>query len=177
MPLYMHTALSILREMGADKFSYSSTFYSPLYMRSINHFVSVFKSRLRNANFNPAQTAMIKLRTDLLDSYLGRGSALDIVSEFAPGKLVIVDLSDPFLSGEIFLQSSQPQSSLTKLDRSERCSFVRYYSRSIYGVDLPKWKSSGSVIFVSVSAPAHIFRLQSSTKRTNISQHHPLPAP
>jgi hypothetical protein len=44
---------------------------------------------------------MIKLRTDLLDSYLGlgRGTTVDVVSEFAPGKLVIVDLSDPFLSG------------------------------------------------------------------------------
>ena len=45
------------------------------------------------------QKAMIKLRLDLLDAFL-RPEAQDIQSYFCAGKLVLIDLTDPFLDGE-----------------------------------------------------------------------------
>ena len=45
------------------------------------------------------QKAMIKLRLDLLDAFL-RPEAQDIQSYFCPGRLVLVDLTDPFLDGK-----------------------------------------------------------------------------
>jgi len=45
------------------------------------------------------QKAMIKLRLDLLDAFLSP-EAPDIQSYFCAGKLVLVDLTDPFLDGE-----------------------------------------------------------------------------
>jgi hypothetical protein len=44
------------------------------------------------------QRSMFKMRTDLLDSYLST-TAPSITSWFDDGKVVIVDLSDPFLDG------------------------------------------------------------------------------
>jgi len=41
---------------------------------------------------------MLKMRTDLLDSYLS-DTAPSATSWFDDGKLVVVDLSDPFLDG------------------------------------------------------------------------------
>ncbi|KAJ7679430.1 hypothetical protein DFH06DRAFT_511250 [Mycena polygramma] len=79
MPLYMHTALLIIRNMGVDAFSYRE-----------------FKRRLDLEQLNFTQRAMIKLRLDLLDAFL-RPGAPDIESYFAPGGLVLVDLTDPFL--------------------------------------------------------------------------------
>jgi hypothetical protein len=43
--------------------------------------------------------AMLQLRLDLLDSFL-RGRGGDISFFFKPGRLVIVDLSDPFVDCE-----------------------------------------------------------------------------
>ena len=45
------------------------------------------------------QKAMIKLRLDLLDAFL-RPETQDIQSYFCAGKMVLVDLTDPFLDGE-----------------------------------------------------------------------------
>ncbi|KAF7358060.1 p-loop containing nucleoside triphosphate hydrolase protein [Mycena venus] len=81
MPLYMHTALLIIRNMGVDAFSYRE-----------------FKRRISLECLNPTQQAMIKLRLDLLDSFLRPGTR-DIESYFTPGGLVLVDLTDPFLDG------------------------------------------------------------------------------
>ncbi|KAJ7914991.1 hypothetical protein B0H13DRAFT_1711751 [Mycena leptocephala] len=81
MPLYMHTALLIIRNMGVDAFSYLE-----------------FKRRIGLECLNVTQQAMIKLRLDLLDGFLQPG-ARDIESYFTPGGLVIVDLTDPFLDG------------------------------------------------------------------------------
>ncbi|KAJ7854277.1 hypothetical protein B0H14DRAFT_764145 [Mycena olivaceomarginata] len=81
MPLYMHTALLIIRNMGVDVFSYRE-----------------FKRRISLECLNATQQAMIKLRLDLLDGFL-RPGAHDIESYFAPGGLVLVDLTDPFLDG------------------------------------------------------------------------------
>jgi len=45
---------------------------------------------------------MLKLRLDLLDSYL-RPESPNIRSYFAVGEIVLVDLTDPFLDGELLL--------------------------------------------------------------------------
>ncbi|KAJ7146727.1 hypothetical protein C8R44DRAFT_17969 [Mycena epipterygia] len=81
MPLYMHTALLIIRNMGVDAFSYIE-----------------FKRKIGLERLNPMQKAMIKLRLDLLDAFIHPG-ARDIESYFAAGGLVLVDLTDPFLDG------------------------------------------------------------------------------
>lgn len=79
MPLYMHSILSILRETGSEGFKYQN-----------------FKKRLQGQEFNKAQGAMLQLRIALLDSFL-QGKGPDIKSFFKPGRLVIVDVSDPFV--------------------------------------------------------------------------------
>ncbi|PVF91524.1 hypothetical protein CPB86DRAFT_770568 [Serendipita vermifera] len=79
VPLYLHTALSILRDMGSDNFSYRA-----------------FRKRLDGEEFNKSQMAMLQLRLDLLDSFL-KGDGEDITHFFKPGRLVIIDLSDPFV--------------------------------------------------------------------------------
>ncbi|KAJ7085504.1 hypothetical protein B0H15DRAFT_377382 [Mycena belliarum] len=81
MPLYMHTALLLIRNMGIDAFRYSE-----------------FKRQLGLEPLNPVQKAMIKLRIDLLDAFI-RHNAPDIQSYFVEGGLVLVDLTDPFLDG------------------------------------------------------------------------------
>ncbi|KAJ7077010.1 hypothetical protein B0H15DRAFT_862818 [Mycena belliarum] len=81
MPLYMHTALLLIRTMGVDAFRYSE-----------------FKHQISREHLNPTQKAMIKLRLDLLDSFI-RPTAPNIQSYFTPGGLVLVDLTDPFLDG------------------------------------------------------------------------------
>jgi len=81
MPLYMHSALLIMRNKGVDAFNYRD-----------------FKRQINAENLNPMQKAMIKLRLDLLDTFL-RPEAPDIQSYFYAGKLVLVDLTDPFLDG------------------------------------------------------------------------------
>ncbi|KAJ6577807.1 hypothetical protein B0H19DRAFT_1062386 [Mycena capillaripes] len=81
MPLYMHTVLLIIRNMGIDAFSYQE-----------------FKRQIGLEQLNPTQKAMIKLRLDLLDAFI-HPSAPDIQSYFTAGGLVLVDLTDPFLDG------------------------------------------------------------------------------
>ncbi|KAJ7675529.1 hypothetical protein B0H17DRAFT_839004, partial [Mycena rosella] len=81
MPLYMHIALLIIRNMGVDEFSYIE-----------------FKRRIDLERLDPKQRAMIKLRLDLLDAFI-RPGAPEIESYFTPGGLVLVDLTDPFLDG------------------------------------------------------------------------------
>jgi hypothetical protein len=61
-----------------------------------------FKKRVTDKGFNPAQTAMLQLRFDLLDSFL-RGKEPDISSFFKAGQLLIIDLSDPFVNGSYSL--------------------------------------------------------------------------
>ncbi|KAJ7444978.1 hypothetical protein B0H11DRAFT_2291039 [Mycena galericulata] len=81
MPLYMHTALLIIRTMGVDAFSYLE-----------------FKRQIGLEKLDSTQKAMIKLRLDLLDAFV-RPGARDIESYFTTGGLVLVDLTDPFLDG------------------------------------------------------------------------------
>ncbi|PVF93461.1 hypothetical protein CPB86DRAFT_801212 [Serendipita vermifera] len=81
VPLYLRTALSILREMGSDKFDYKD-----------------FKKRVTEKGFNQGQNMMLQLRFDLLDSFL-KGKEADISSYFKAGRLITIDLSDPFVNG------------------------------------------------------------------------------
>jgi hypothetical protein len=55
-----------------------------------------FRKRLKDPEFNKAQSAMLELRLDLLDSFL-QGSGPDVKSFFKAGRLVILDISDPFV--------------------------------------------------------------------------------
>ncbi|EJF62847.1 hypothetical protein DICSQDRAFT_83519 [Dichomitus squalens LYAD-421 SS1] len=79
-PLYMHSILSILRELG-EGFTYRG-----------------FLSEIDKAkkDMNPAQKAMLSQRLALLDSFVlpeqGRKKSL-----FRNGQLTVVDLSDPFI--------------------------------------------------------------------------------
>ncbi|KAF7373139.1 p-loop containing nucleoside triphosphate hydrolase protein [Mycena sanguinolenta] len=81
MPLYMHTALMIIRNIGFDAFKYSE-----------------FKRRLDVERLDGKQKAMITLRLNLLDAFIQQG-ARQIQSYFSAGGLVLVDLTDPFLDG------------------------------------------------------------------------------
>ncbi|KAF7344954.1 p-loop containing nucleoside triphosphate hydrolase protein [Mycena venus] len=81
MPLYMHTALLIIRNMGVEAFSYPE-----------------FKRRIGLERLDGKQKAMIELRMHLLEAFLQPG-ARDIESYFTAGGLVLVDLTDPFLDG------------------------------------------------------------------------------
>lgn len=65
-----------------------------------------FKRRLEAERLNPAQRAMLKLRMDLLESFL-RPAAPNLQSYFAPGEMTLVDLTDPFLDGTYCCPSIQ----------------------------------------------------------------------
>lgn len=97
IPLYMNVVLSILRDMGSDSFSYTSKSSFSFAPRALTHSVE-FKRKINAIKFDRQQRAMITLRTDLLDSYV-QDNAPDLTQWFGPGKLVIVDLTDPFVDG------------------------------------------------------------------------------
>lgn len=89
VPLYMSVVLRILRGMARDtggrKFDYLA-----------------FKKALRNADLSKDQLAPLKLRLDLLESFLdltpySAPARPRSVFEVEPGTLTIVDLSDPFM--------------------------------------------------------------------------------
>ncbi|KAH7101553.1 hypothetical protein BKA62DRAFT_703329 [Auriculariales sp. MPI-PUGE-AT-0066] len=81
LPLYMHTILQIVREMGAEAFSYSD-----------------FKERVAAEKFDKKQSLMLGHRLRILDGFVSPKSRA-IKSYFAPGEMVLVDLTDPFLDG------------------------------------------------------------------------------
>lgn len=100
-PLYMHTVLSVLRELG-DNFTY------PAFMTKLDECREIM---------NPAQKAALKQRLELLQTFTrptGKHSShksRNTVSvkndeRFAAGMLTIIDLTDPFvdpaLAGAIF---------------------------------------------------------------------------
>jgi hypothetical protein len=61
-----------------------------------SYLVADFQKRLKDPEFNKSQSAMLELRLDLLDSFL-QGDDPDVKSFFKPGRLVILDISDPFV--------------------------------------------------------------------------------
>ncbi|KAH7101551.1 P-loop containing nucleoside triphosphate hydrolase protein [Auriculariales sp. MPI-PUGE-AT-0066] len=82
MPLYMKTILQIVRDIGPDGFSYTE-----------------FKLRTKRERFDSTQRIMLAHRLRLLDAFV-QSSSRPIRSYFAPGDMVLVDLTDPFLNGE-----------------------------------------------------------------------------
>ncbi|KAH7101548.1 P-loop containing nucleoside triphosphate hydrolase protein [Auriculariales sp. MPI-PUGE-AT-0066] len=82
LPLYMHTILQIVREIGPENFSYEE-----------------FKRRIKQEKFDPKQQMMLTQRLRLLDGFV-QPLSRPIRSYFSPGDMIIVDLTDPFLNGE-----------------------------------------------------------------------------
>ena len=73
----------LLREIGADNFSYTK-----------------FKTSLAGAKtkFNPDQLSGLEQRMSLLESFLEKGSKrTSVEARFEEGQLTIVDLTDPFI--------------------------------------------------------------------------------
>jgi hypothetical protein len=105
MPLYMATVEAILREIASESEDGSLDYLE-------------FKHRLAEEKFDPVQTVMLKMRMNLLESFLDLSGAAPAPS-FKPGEITIIDLSDPFLTPstacilfklglEQFLQSRAP---------------------------------------------------------------------
>ena len=102
-PLYMVTVEAILREL-ATKSADGSMDYAE------------FKRRIAEEKWDSTQSNMLKMRTNLLESFLDLDGTTS-VPDFRPGDITIIDLSDPFLTPstacilfklalEQFLQSS-----------------------------------------------------------------------
>ncbi|KAG8851922.1 hypothetical protein FRC20_001636 [Serendipita sp. 405] len=112
MPLYLQSALAILRDMGSN-FTYGG-----------------FLHQLRQRIFNMSQSSMLQMRLGLLDSFL-HGGGQDISSYFGPGKLLIIDLSDRFVDGKtasmlfdiclgLFMEWKAPTGKLIVLDEAHK---------------------------------------------------------
>ena len=80
---------------------------------------------------------MFNMRTDLLDSYLSQ-TAPTVSSWFGHGKLVVVDLSDPFLDG-MTVPSSSDTFVQSCFARNKRCYLVRYRFRHLCRVAFNLW--------------------------------------
>lgn len=80
-PLYMQVILSIMREMGQDRFNYK-----------------LFRQTLSERKFTDQQKEGLSQRLSILDSIVSSDASLRSLSDYTgPGRLVILDLSDPFL--------------------------------------------------------------------------------
>lgn len=102
MPLYLQTALQILREMILERQSESGIDYAD------------FKRRILDKNLSPGQLAPLSLRLDLLESFLDfaksprfggdskktRKKTKEIDWTHDPGTITIVDLSCPFVDSD-----------------------------------------------------------------------------
>ncbi|XPS80812.1 hypothetical protein M3J09_012758 [Ascochyta lentis] len=116
MPLYMATVEAILRGISSESKDGSLDYLE-------------FKRRLAKENFDSVQSNMLKMRMNLLESFLDlTGSAPE--PSFKPGEVTIMDLSDPFVTPstacilfklglENFLQSRVP-SKMVVLDEAHK---------------------------------------------------------
>lgn len=105
VPLYMTSILSLLRAQGADNFDFTSHLSASTILETDE--IRVTDRRLLQEiealrrKLNPAQNQGLTLRLALLEGFVTRESkkmkATSIKSYFAQGRLVIIDLSDPFL--------------------------------------------------------------------------------
>ncbi|KAH7094198.1 hypothetical protein BKA62DRAFT_644786 [Auriculariales sp. MPI-PUGE-AT-0066] len=113
LPLYMHTILQIVREMGPEGFSYTR-----------------FKRRIEAEKFDATQRMMLSHRLRLLDGFV-KPTSRPIRSYFAPGEMVLVDLTDPFLNGMLasvlfdivltsFMGWSSPTGRIVVLDEAHK---------------------------------------------------------
>ncbi|KAF2685473.1 hypothetical protein K458DRAFT_301216 [Lentithecium fluviatile CBS 122367] len=80
-PLYMAQVTQILREMATSgsKFNYK-----------------IFKRRVEEQRFNPAQECMLQMRLNLLESFLDMKNSCP-PPQFKPGEITIMDMSCPFV--------------------------------------------------------------------------------
>jgi hypothetical protein len=94
-PLYLEVLVQILRDMAVERQGRAGVDYAE------------FKSRLDSADFSRDQKAPLRLRLQLLESFLdprmGRSTGANTgppsnVWRFDQGSLTIVDLSDPFVN-------------------------------------------------------------------------------
>lgn len=81
MPLYLAQVTEILRRMATEGRSFK---------------YQEFKKRLSMCKFNPAQEAMLKMRLDILESFLDLNNSCPD-PQFAPGEVTIMDMSCPFV--------------------------------------------------------------------------------
>ncbi|ETS79705.1 hypothetical protein PFICI_09558 [Pestalotiopsis fici W106-1] len=93
-PLYMEVVMNIVRQMAMEgpKFTYHE-----------------FRRRLSEIKWAPAQEGPLKMRLQLLDTFLAPSplteytrpaQADEDIWAFAPGSVTIVDLSDPFVASD-----------------------------------------------------------------------------
>ncbi|KAI1537805.1 ATPase [Pyrenophora tritici-repentis] len=80
-PLYMAQVTQILREM--------STAGGPFHYET-------FKLHLKKQKFSPTQTNMLRMRLNLLESFLDMKNTFS-ETQFLPGEIVIMDMSCPFV--------------------------------------------------------------------------------
>ncbi|KAE8844235.1 hypothetical protein HRS9122_05338 [Pyrenophora teres f. teres] len=80
-PLYMAQVTQILREMSTA----GGTFH-----------YETFKLQLEKQNFSPAQTSMLQMRLNLLESFLDMKNTSS-ETQFLPGEITIMDMSCPFV--------------------------------------------------------------------------------
>jgi hypothetical protein len=105
VPLYMATVEAILRDIATKSIDGSMNYIE-------------FKRRLAKEDFDSKQINMLKMRINLLESFLDMNGTAPM-PDFKPGEVTIIDLSDPFLTPstacilfklglEQFLQSNAP---------------------------------------------------------------------
>jgi hypothetical protein len=84
-PLYLAQVTQILREMSTagGPFDYQA-----------------FKRHLKGKNFNAAQTSMLQMRLDLLESFLDMDGGA-VKPHFQPGEITIMDMSCPFVDANM----------------------------------------------------------------------------
>ena len=127
MPLYMHSVLQVLREMAMESQSTPGIVYPE------------FKNRILRKPLTPAQLAPLLLRMDLLESFIGKpGQGNSVTGNDwtpAPGRLVIVDLSCPFVDPTtacglfdiclgVFLEQDSVIGRVVALDEAHKVSYL-----------------------------------------------------
>jgi hypothetical protein len=58
--------------------------------------LSAFKTKMASTKLDAKQKSMLQLRFDVLDTYVN-DTAVPVSSLFKDGRLVIIDLTDPFV--------------------------------------------------------------------------------
>jgi hypothetical protein len=88
LPLYLHTVLSVLRKMGPKDFCYEGAYSFLRILKLLTSFTTVdFQKKVTSHKFDLKQSSMLRLRFELLDSYLANKDN-DITSFLKPGRMV-----------------------------------------------------------------------------------------
>lgn len=138
-PLYLEVLFQILRDMALEAQGRPGVDYRD------------FKNRLESATFSRDQSGPLKLRLQLLESFLdprisGRTSNIAPSSDiwnFEPGSLTIVDLSDPFVKANdacalfsicltLFMESRGQGGRIIALDEAHKVGHSPDVVQSVY---------------------------------------------